>query len=304
MSKLKAMSSISKQTLPYSLFSEEDIYLFREGKHYRLYEKMGSHLIKMNEIDGTQFAVWAPNAENVSVIGDFNNWNCEANPLFNRWDSSGIWEGFIPSIKSGDIYKYTIMTKSGELLEKTDPFAFVWEVRPKSASLVWDINYTWEENIWISKRKKMNQLDSPISIYEMHIGSWKKENGVSLSYTELSEQLPLYIKQMGFTHVQFLPIMEHPLDQSWGYQTLGYFAPTSRFGTPQEFMSLIEALHNNEIGVFLDWVPSHFPSDPHGLAFFDGTFLFEHQDPKKGFHPDWKSSIFNYGRLEVVSFLI
>jgi 1,4-alpha-glucan branching enzyme len=291
----------------HSLLTEEDIYLFRKGCHYTLYEKLGSHLICVNETEGTLFAVWAPNALKVSVIGDFNDWNPNAHPLYVRWDSSGIWEGFIPNIKKGSLYKYHIESKNDGSFEKGDPFAFRWENPPKTASVVWDLNYAWEEKRWLKQRNSMNSLQGPISIYEMHFASWKRvveENERPLSYLEMSEVLPSYLKEMGFTHVEFLPMMEHPFFGSWGYQKVGYFAPSARYGAPQDFMSLIEALHEAEIGVILDWVPSHFPSDGHGLAYFDGTHLFEHQDPKKGLHPDWNSYIFNYNRNEVRSFLI
>lgn len=291
-------------TKPFSLFNDEEIYLFRIGKNYRLYDRLGSHCIKHQNINGVQFAVWAPNAKSVSVVGDFNGWNEQKNFLFSRWDSSGIWEGFIPEVKSGDLYKYKIITKDNKALEKTDPFAFKWEGPPKTASIVWDIDYEWSESEWIKKRAEINALDRPISIYELHYASWIKNNSGSITYLEMAKILPPYLKKMGFTHVEFLPIMEHPFEGSWGYQTLGYFAPTSRFGTPQEFMMLIEALHAEDIGIYLDWVPSHFPGDEHGIAQFDGTCLYEHVDPRKGFHPDWKSMIFNYGRSEVVSFLI
>ena len=284
-------------TTAYSLFSDEDIYLFKEGKHTRLYEKFGSHVIN----DGTYFAVWAPNAVSVSVIGDFNGWNRESHPLFVRWDSSGIWEGFIPGIKNGSIYKYFIVSKvNNRGFEKGDPFAFMWETPPKTASVVWSTQYEWDEGSWPLQKKEKNRLNSPISIYELHLGSWRP----NLTYRKIAEVLPDYVKEMGFTHVEFMPVMEHPFYGSWGYQKVGYFAPTSRYGTPQDFMFLIETLHRKGLGVILDWVPSHFPVDEHGLGDFDGTHLYEHDDPKKGFHPDWSSYIFNYGRNEVRAFLI
>ncbi|MBI5346380.1 MAG: 1,4-alpha-glucan branching protein GlgB [Chlamydiae bacterium] len=287
-----------------SLFSEQDIYLFKEGSHYKLYDKLGSHLCK----DGAFFAVWAPNAESVSVIGDFNQWNNKSHPLTVKKDSSGIWEGFISGVKQGNIYKYHIKSKVNDyVIDKGDPFAFFCEVAPKTASVVWDLSYQWKDEEWMKTRKQKNSLDSPISIYEVHLGSWKRrfeENARSLSYVEMADELVKYVKEMNFTHVEFLPVMEHPFFGSWGYQISGYFAPSSRYGTPQELMFLIDTLHLNGIGVILDWVPSHFPSDDFSLNFFDGTNLYEHQDPKKGFHPDWTSAIFNYDRNEVKEFLI
>lgn len=290
-----------------SRLTDYDIHLFKEGLHHRLYDKLGSHLMTVNGATGTYFAVWAPNAEHVYVIGDFNGWNRESHPLGVRWDSSGIWEGFIPGVGHGSIYKYFIISRSGFKGDKGDPFAFRWEEPPKTASVVWDISYTFESKDWPEKRKTHQSLSSPISVYELHLPSWRRvveEGNRPLTYRELADQLPKYITEMGFTHVEFLPTMEHPFFGSWGYQKVGYFAPSSRYGTPQDFMYLIDALHREGIGVFLDWVPSHFPSDGHGLAYFDGTHLYEHEDPRKGFHPDWKSYIFNYGRNEVRSFLL
>ncbi len=295
-------------TAAYSLFTEQDIYLFREGKHYRLYEKFGAHCVTHNNVQGTYFAVWAPNAASVSVIGDFNGWNRESHPLFVRWDSSGIWEGFIPGVNNGTIYKYFIVSKvDNKSFEKGDPFALLWEIPPKTASVVWSDQYEWDEGQWPSEKKQKNQLNSPMSIYELHLGSWRRnplEGNRSLTYREMAEELPPYLEQLGFTHVEFMPVMEHPFFGSWGYQKVGYFAPSSRFGTPQDFMFLIETLHRKGLGVILDWVPSHFPVDGHGLGDFDGTHLYEHEDVKKGFHPDWSSYIFNYGRNEVRAFLI
>lgn len=292
----------------YSLFTEEDITLFKEGRHYRLYRHMGSHLIEYQGMQGVYFALWAPNAESVSVIGDFNGWQPDKHPLFNRWDSSGIWEGFIPGVGQGDIYKYEIISKHNSFrFEKGDPFAFFWETPPRTASVVWDLSYAWNESLWVRDREKLNRSDAPISIYEIHFESWRKKGDQgeqSLTYLEMAEMLPKYIKDMGFTHVEFMPLMEYPFGGSWGYQNVGYFSPSSRFGTPQDFMHLIEALHQEGIGVILDWVPSHFPNDNHGLGMFDGTHLYEHSDVKKGFHPDWKSCIFNYDRYEVRSFLV
>ncbi|HOA83158.1 MAG TPA: 1,4-alpha-glucan branching protein GlgB [Thermodesulfovibrio thiophilus] len=291
----------------FSLFTDFDIYLFKEGHYFNAYEKLGSHIIDLNGTIGTYFAVWAPNAKQVSVMGDFNNWNKESHPLTARWDNSGIWEGFIPGIEKGTKYKYYIVSRYGYLLEKGDPYAFFWETPPATASFVWDLEYKWNDEAWMKNRAKNNNLNSPISIYEMHLGSWKRvpeEGNRFLTYREMALWLVEYLKEMGFSHVEFLPIMEHPFYGSWGYQTVGYFAPTSRYGTPQDFMYLIDQLHQNGIGVILDWVPSHFPDDGHGLSFFDGTYLYEHQDRKKGYHPHWHSYIFNYGRNEVRNFLI
>ncbi|MCS7027187.1 MAG: 1,4-alpha-glucan branching protein GlgB [Bacteroidia bacterium] len=299
----------TQKVIPYSLFSDFDIYLFREGKHYRLYEKLGSHLIELNGVKGCYFAVWAPNANRVSVIGDFNYWNGEEHQLYPRLDSSGIWEGFIPHIKKGMIYKYKIYSNYwGQVLEKGDPFALAWEIPPRTASVVWDLEYTWNDGEWMQNRHQYNTLNCPFSVYEVHIGSWKRKyaqgSNDSLSYRELAEELVNYVAEMGYTHVEFMPVMEHPFFGSWGYQCTGYYAPSSRYGTPQDFMYLIDKFHEKNIGVLLDWVPSHFPSDPHGLANFDGTALYEHADPRKGYHPDWNSFIFNYGRNEVRAFLI
>lgn len=292
----------------FSLFTEYDIHLFKEGMHFKLYEKLGSHIVEYNGKVGTLFSVWAPNADAVSVIGDFNFWNCESHKLAPRWDSSGIWEGFVPNIEIDNLYKFAIKPKFSEkILEKTDPFAFQFETPPKTASVVSKLDYNWQDKNWLNKRMEINNLESPISVYEIHPGSWKRvveEECRFLTYKELAHEICKYVKDMGFTHVEFLPVMEHPFYGSWGYQCLGYFAPTSRYGKPQDFMYLVDYLHQNDIGVILDWVPSHFPVDEYGLGFFDGTHLYEHADPRKGFHPDWKSYIFNYGRNEVRSFLI
>lgn len=291
----------------YSLFTENDAFLFKQGRHFHLFEKLGSHITTFNDEKGTYFAVWAPNAASVSVIGDFNGWNRASHVLGVRWDSSGIHEGFIPFVGRGEVYKYFIKSKDGGEYEKGDPFALRWEAPPKTASIVWDLKYNWNEGQWPKVRGKKNDLHAPISIYELHFGSWRKkpeEGNRSLTYREMAKLLPPYLKEMGFTHVEFMPLMEHPFYGSWGYQKVGFFAPSSRYGTPQDFMFLIDALHQMEIGVYLDWVPSHFPSDAHGLAYFDGTHLYEHMDPRKGFHPEWKSYIFNYDRNEVRSFLI
>jgi 1,4-alpha-glucan branching enzyme len=291
-----------------SLFSEDDIYLFKEGSHFRLYDKMGAHPMTSDGVDGTCFAVWAPNADRVSVIGDFNAWDPKRHPLTARWDSSGIWEGFIPGLGQGTTYKFDIRARANRFrAEKGDPYASAWEVPPRSASIVWNLDYSWNDGEWLSGRARRNALGSPISIYEVHFGSWRRvpeEGNRFLTYREAAPLLVSYIKEMGFTHVEFLPIMEHPFYGSWGYQTIGYFAPTSRYGSPQDLMFLIDQLHQNGIGVIFDWVPSHFAVDGHGLGTFDGSQLYEHKDPKQGFHPDWKSAIFNYGRNEVREFLI
>jgi len=251
--------------------------------------------------------VWAPNAEKVSVMGDFNNWSKESHALTPRGDS-GIWEGFIPGVEIGTIYKFHICSRyNGYCVDKADPFAFYSEVPPRTGSIVWDLSYEWHDQHWIEERARRNSVNSPISIYEVHLGSWMRvpeEDNRPLTYRELAQRLPQYVKEMGFTHVEFLPVMEHPFYGSWGYQTTGYFAPTSRYGSPQDLMFLIDTLHQNNIGVILDWVPSHFPKDEYALGFFDGTHLYEHADPRQGIHPDWDSLIFNYGRNEVRSFLI
>ena len=305
--KKKEQKSSAEKPAEATLLTDFDIHLFREGKHYHLYNKLGSHLMEYMGTKGVYFALWAPNAEKISVIGDFNNWNREAHPMSARWDNSGIWEVFIPVAKKGSLYKYYIQSNTGYEAEKGDPFAFQWETPPNTASMVWDLENTWNDNVWMKDRDSKKGKPQPMSVYELHLGSWKRvpeDNLRSLTYLELAEQLPGYIKEMGFTHVEFMPVMEHPFFGSWGYQITGYFAPSSRFGTPQEFMQLIDSLHREGIGVILDWVPSHFPNDLHGLHYFDGTHLYEHEDPRKGFHPDWQSYIFNYGRNEVRSFLI
>jgi 1,4-alpha-glucan branching enzyme len=287
--------------------NDEDIRSFQNGTHLRLYEKLGAHPATVDGIAGTQFAVWAPNAESVSVIGEFNEWERTRHPL-KPHGISGIWEGFVPDAKQGNCYKYFIRSRyNGYEVEKADPFAFRGEIAPKNASVIWELDYEWGDEQWMKERGKRNSLDAPISIYEVHAGSWMRvpeEGNRWLTYRELAVKLAAYCKEMGFTHVEFLPLTEHPLYRSWGYQTTGYFAPTSRYGSPQDFMYLVDYLHQQGIGVFLDWVPSHFPTDAHGLARFDGTYLYEHADPRKGYHPDWKTSIFNYGRHEVCSFLL
>jgi 1,4-alpha-glucan branching enzyme len=295
------------KTIAHSLLTDFDISLFQSGKHFRLYEKLGSHLIKKGTQKGCYFAVYAPAANRVSVAGDFNHWDGEKNSLFPRTDGSGIWEGFIPGIKKGDIYKYFISSDlSNVTLEKCDPYAKYAEKPPRSGSVVWDLSYTWNDNKWVESREKYNSHDAAISVYEVHLASWRwnVEEDRPLSYAELAIELTAYVKQMGFTHVELLPVMEFPFDGSWGYQVLGYFAPTSRFGTPEEFMSLVDHLHEENIGVILDWVPAHFPADGHGLANFDGSHVYEHPDRRKGYHPDWQSMIFNFERNEVRSFLI
>ncbi len=303
-----------KQTKPkieepetFSLLTDFDIHLFKSGKHFKLYEKLGAHIATFKGQSGTYFAVWAPNARNVSVIGNFNHWNSLNHKLSPRWDESGIWEGFFPGIRKGEAYKYAIHSNTGEYLEKADPFAFYAEIAPATASVVWNHDYKWKDSVWLNERKNSSGKPKPYSVYEVHLGSWRRkaeDGNRSLSYKELAEELVIYVKEAGFTHVELLPVMEHPFFGSWGYQLTGYYAPTSRFGTPQEFMELVDAFHNAEIGVILDWVPSHFPGDAHGLYNFDGTNLYEHADPRKGFHPDWSSYIYNYGRNEVKCFLI
>jgi 1,4-alpha-glucan branching enzyme len=285
--------------------SDHDIYLFREGTHTRLYEKLGAHAAVVDREQGTAFAVWAPNAEAVSVVGDFNGWDRTRHPLAARPDSSGIWQGFIAGLGAGTRYKYHVASRyHGYRADKGDPFAFAWESPPQTASRVWDLAYEWGDSDWMASRRAQNALTAPISIYEVHPGSWRRRDGSAfLTYRELATELTAYVADMGFTHVEFLPVTEHPFYGSWGYQTTGYFAPTARYGTPQDFMFLVDRLHQAGIGVILDWVPSHFPSDEHGLAYFDGTHLYEHADPRQGYHPDWGSYIFNYGRKEVRAIL-
>lgn len=292
----------------YSLFTDEDVHNFQNGTHYSLYTLFGNKQIEVSGKKGTYFAVWAPNATAVFVKGNFNNWNNETHLLKVRQDSSGIWEGFIPGVLAGEVYKYHIHGYKGVKLDKGDPFAHYWELRPLTASITWQTNYTWKDTKWIEQRKIKNRTDQPYSVYEVHLASWMrpdKNNEDSYnSYTQLISLLVPYVKEMGFTHVEFMPVMEHPFDGSWGYQGVGFFAPTSRFGNPQEFAALVEAFHAAEIGVIVDWVPSHFPYDAHGLFMFDGTNTYEYADMRKGYHPDWNSYIFNYKRGEVKSFLI
>ncbi|TVQ30303.1 MAG: 1,4-alpha-glucan branching protein GlgB [Phycisphaeraceae bacterium] len=292
-----------------SLLTDDDIYLFNEGTHHKLYDKLGCRLTTQEGVKGAHFAVWAPNAERVTVFGDFNGWDKGSHRLHPR-GSSGIWEGFIEGVERGSHYKFHISPRGGgRSVDKADPFALYAEKPPRTASIAWDLDYEWNDEKWMQERKNRNALHTPMSIYEMHLGSWRRvvEEGArerSLTYLEMAEKLADYVERMGFTHVQLLPIMEHPFYGSWGYQTTGYFAPTSRYGPPQDFMTLIDRLHQRGIGVILDWVPSHFPTDEHGLGWFDGTHLFEHADPRQGFHPDWKSYIFNYSRNEVRGFLL
>ncbi|MEY4050033.1 MAG: 1,4-alpha-glucan branching protein GlgB [Bacteroidota bacterium] len=292
----------------YSLFTDEDVHNFQNGTHYSLYTLFGNKQFEVSGKKGTYFAVWAPNATAVFVKGNFNNWNNESHLLKVRQDSSGIWEGFIPGVLAGEVYKYHIHGYKGVKLDKGDPFAHYWELRPLTASITWQTNYTWKDTKWIEQRKIKNRTDQPYSVYEVHLASWMRpdknnENSYN-SYTQLINLLVPYVKEMGFTHVEFMPVMEHPFDGSWGYQGVGFFAPTSRFGNPQEFAALVEAFHAAEIGVIVDWVPSHFPYDAHGLFMFDGTNTYEYADMRKGYHPDWNSYIFNYKRGEVKSFLI
>ena len=291
-----------------SLLTEHDIYLFRQGNHFRLHEKLGAHATRVDEFEGVHFAVWAPNAEAVAVIGDFNGWDDQAHRLAPRWDGSGIWEGFVPGLGEGALYKYRITSQEGGYrADKGDPYAFGWEGAPGNSSVVRRLDYAWSEGEWMESRHGHNALDAPMSVYEVHLGSWRRvpeEGNRFLSYRELAAELIPYVRELGFTHVEFLPVTEHPFFGSWGYQVSGYFAPSSRYGSPQDFMYLIDQFHRHGIGVILDWVPSHFPSDEHGLAFFDGTHLYEHADPREGYHPEWKSYIFNYGRNEVPSFLV
>ncbi len=286
--------------------TENDLYLFNEGTHSRLYSKLGAHTTARDGRPGTYFGVWAPDAEKVSVVGDFNQWNKSAHVLQNR-ANSGIWDGYVAGVESGALYKYSIQSRHGGYrVDKADPFAFHCEAPPGTASIVWDLDYDWQDSAWMQQRRQRNALESPISIYEVHLGSWRRkaeERKPFLTYRELAPQLGEYVKQLGFTHVEFLPVMEHPFYGSWGYQTTAYFAPTARYGTPQDFMYLVDYLHQQGIGVILDWVPSHFPNDEHGLGYFDGTHLYEHEDPRKGIHPEWNTFVFNYGRNEVRSFL-
>jgi 1,4-alpha-glucan branching enzyme len=294
--------------LPSSSLSDFDLYLLGEGTYERAYEKLGAHLVTENEESGVRFAVWAPNAESVSVVGDFNGWKPGVNPMRAR-GVAGVWDAFVPEIGVGALYKYHIVSRyNGYTVDKADPYAFAAQIRPETASRVWDLeSYSWNDRSWRESRPVRQALDSPISVYEMHLGSWKRvpeEGNRWLTYREMAVLLADYLHDAGFTHVEFLPVMEHPFDGSWGYQTIGYFAPTSRFGSPSDFMYLVDYLHQRGIGVILDWVPAHFPKDEAGLGYFDGTHLYEHADPRLGEHPDWSTLVFNYGRREVQSFLI
>ena len=290
-----------------SLITDNDLYLFNEGSHFQLYDKLGAHVVNHEGVSGTQFAVWAPNAAQVFVMGDFNGWNKHSDPLYPN-GQSGIWEGFFPGIGNGTLYKYHIVSRFNDYrVDKADPFSIFNEIPPKTASIVWNLDYQWSDQEWMTSRRQRNALDKPMAIYEMHVGSWRRvaeQSNRSLSYRELAPLLADYLERLGYTHVEFLPVMDHPFFGSWGYQITGYFAPSGNYGTPQDLMYLVDTLHQRGIGVILDWVPSHFPADEHGLAFFDGTHLYEHADPRQGYHPEWKSYIFNYGRKEIQSFLI
>ncbi len=292
----------------YSIFSDADVRNFQAGTHYQLYKVFGNKQIEVNGTSGTYFAVWAPSATAVFVTGHFNGWNEISHPLHVRPDASGIWEGFIPDVAAGELYKYHIHGFEGVKLNKADPFAHYAEKRPDTASITWQTNYHWSDQNWMAHRKNKNALDAPISVYEMHLASWMRpipsDEGSYNTYTQIAERLIPYVLEMGFTHIELMPVMEHPFDGSWGYQGTGFFAPTSRFGNPQDFAAFVNAFHNAGIGVILDWVPSHFPYDAHGLYLFDGSHTYEYADMRKGFHPDWNSYIFNYKRGEVKSFLI
>ncbi len=298
----------SKPVWNYSLLTDEDIRNFQSGTNYSLYEKFGSHSIQVNGVWGMYFCVWAPNATFVFVTGNFNDWDKVSHPLTPRWDRSGIWEGFIPNFNLGELYKYHIVGYQNRVTEKGDPFANFWELKPLTSSITWDMHYDWKDDEWMKNRNKNNALNAPWSIYEVHLGSWQRPDPFNEhkynTYDQIRERLVPYVKEMDFTHVEFMPLTEHPYDGSWGYQTTGYFAATSRFGDPQGLMRLIDAFHQEGIGVILDWVPSHYPYDSHGLYMFDGTHTYEYADMRKGFHPDWNSYVFNYKRGEVKSFLI
>ena len=294
--------------IAHQAMSDYDVYLFREGKHSRLYEKLGSHPLEVDGVLGTHFAVWAPNAASVSVVGDFDSWDPKGAPLFPHEDGSGLWEGFVQGVGEGALYKYSVSSRfNGYTVEKSDPFAFFCEVPPKTASVVHEASFEWGEGPWEAERRRRNSLEAPMSVYECHLGSWRRvaeEDHRPLTYLEASRLLPQYLAETGYSHVEFLPLMEHPFYGSWGYQITGFFAPTSRYGKPEDLMALIQGLHASGKGVFLDWVPSHFPTDQHGLGYFDGTHLYEYPDPRKGFNPDWGTHVFDFGRGEVRSFLI
>jgi 1,4-alpha-glucan branching enzyme len=298
----------TKPVWNYSILYDDDIATYQNGTHYSLYKKFGSKRLNVLGKEGYYFCVWAPNATKVSVVGNFNHWNKDAHPLYPRWDNSGIWEGFIPGVKKGELYKYNVIGYQGVETTKGDPFAHFWERKPATSSITWDLDYQWKDAEWMQKRKEHNALDAPWSVYEVHLASWMRPDRYNEeaynTYGQMAELLVPYVKEMGFTHVELMPVSEHPFDGSWGYQCTGFFAPTSRFGTPEDFMYLVDQFHQAGIGVILDWVPSHFPYDAHGLFMFDGTHTYEYADMRKGFHPDWNSYIFNYRRGEVKSFLI
>ncbi len=287
------------------ILTDFDLHLFNEGNHFKSFEKLGAHVMEIDNVKGVFFAVWAPNARRVSVIGNFNRWDGRHNLMRSR-GTSGIWELFIPDLCEGEIYKYEIKTQNGKILEKADPYAFYAELRPRTGSIVYEINsYKWQDAAYMKKRDEKNHNNEPISIYEVHIGSWKrKNNNEYLTYRELADDLVPYAKSLGFTHLELMPVAEHPFDLSWGYQVTGYYAPTSRYGAPDDFRYFVDKCHQCNLGVIIDWVPAHFPVDEFGLARFDGTALYEHEDPRKGFHVDWATYIFNYGRNEVQNFLI
>lgn len=290
---------------PLSILTDYDITLFQGGTHVRLYQKMGSHTVEQDGQQGISFAVYAPAAKRVSVIGDFNRWMAGVHDLYPKWDSSGVWEGFVPGLQPGALYKYAIESHNGTKTIKADPYARMCEHPPQTASIIWQDEYEWKDKSWMKTRGERNKIGAPVSTYEMHLASWRRHgDGRPYTYRDLAEELPGYLQEMGFTHVEFMPVMEHPYDPSWGYQITGFFAPTCRFGTPDDLRFLIDRLHQHDIGVILDWVPSHFPTDAHGLGNFDGSCVYEHPDTRKGFHPDWQSLIFNYGRNEVKSFLL
>ena len=296
------------ETTSTALLSDYDLHLLAEGTHYRTYEKLGAHIKSVNGSVGTHFAVWAPNAERVSVIGDFNGWDPDVHRMSVR-PEAGVWEAFIPGVRSGALYKYRVYSRyHAYVADKADPYGFAAEIRPQKASRVWDIdNYEWKDAEWMAGRGRRHAIDAPISVYEVHLGSWRRnpdEGNRWLTYRESAHELADYVGHMGFTHVELMPVSEHPFDGSWGYQTVGYFAPSSRFGNPDDFMYLVDLLHQKDIGVIIDWVPAHFPTDEHGLGYFDGTHLFEHADPRQGKHPDWDTLVFNFGRREVTNFLI
>ena len=303
-----SLQQTSASVWEYSLFSEADVRNFQAGTHYQLYQLFGNKQLQVHDVAGTYFAVWAPSATAVFVTGNFNGWNLASHPLHVRPDSSGIWEGFIPGVVAGELYKYHIHGFEGTRLNKADPFAHFAEKRPDTASITWQTGYHWSDQHWMQHRKNKNALDAPISVYEMHLASWMRpfpsDEGSYNTYAQIAERLIPYVLEMGFTHIELMPVMEHPFDGSWGYQGTGFFAPTSRFGNPQDFAAFINDFHNAGIGVILDWVPSHFPYDAHGLYLFDGSHTYEYADMRKGFHPDWNSYIFNYKRGEVKSFLI